>query len=126
LRVWVRPPLRINANGGYEDKDEMDIGECLRMIKKNYLKHFISVIFLTDESFRWWDILDKGTKISPTWEKFEKLFSNKWIKDTKVEEMYRNQYELKEAKEEINKKGDDLYKIRDLNEALIKEVQKLK
>jgi hypothetical protein len=58
--------------------------------------------------------------------KFEKLFSNKWIRDTKMEEMYRIQDELKEAKEEIKNKGDELSKIRDLNEALIKEVQKLK
>jgi hypothetical protein len=34
--------------------------------------------------------------------------------------------ELKEAKEEIKKKGVELSKIRDLNETLVKEVQKLK
>jgi hypothetical protein len=66
------------------------------------------------------DILDEGTKISPTWENFEKLFSNKWIKDTKREEMYKIQEELKEEKEEIKKKGDELSKIQDLNEALVK------
>jgi len=35
------------------------------------------------------------------------------------------QDELKEVKEEIKKKGDELSKIRDLNEAFIKEFQKL-
>jgi hypothetical protein len=32
-----------------------------------------------------------------TWEEFEKLFSDKWIRDTKMEEMYRIQDELKES-----------------------------
>jgi hypothetical protein len=59
-------------------------------------------------------------------EKFEELFSNKWIRDTKMEAMYKIQDELKEEKEEIKKKGGELSKIQDLNEALIKEVQKLK
>jgi hypothetical protein len=40
---------------------------------------------LTGEAFRWWDVLDKVTKLYPTWEDFEKLFSNKWIIDPKKE-----------------------------------------
>jgi len=40
--------------------------------------------------------------------------------------MHKIQDELKEAKEMIKKKDDEISKIRDLNEALIKEVQKLK
>jgi hypothetical protein len=35
--------------------------------------------------------------------------------------MYKIQEELKEEKEEIKKKGDELSKIQDLNEALIKK-----
>jgi hypothetical protein len=46
------------------------------------------------------------------------------IKDIKNEEMYKIKEELKEEKEEI-KKCDELSKIRDLNEALVKEVKKL-
>jgi hypothetical protein len=43
-----------------------------------------------------------------------------------MEEMYIIQHELKEAKEEINKKGEELSKIIYLNESLIKEVKNLK
>jgi hypothetical protein len=39
--------------------------------------------------------VDQNTIWNYTWEEFEKLFSDKWIRDTKVEEMYRIQYELK-------------------------------
>jgi hypothetical protein len=59
--------------------------------------------------------VDQNTRWNYTWEEFEKLFSDKWIRDTKVEEMYRIQYELKESKEEINNKGEELSKIISLN-----------
>ena len=41
--------------------------------------------------------------------------SYKWIRDTKMEEIYRIQDELKEEKEEIKKKGEELSKIISLN-----------
>ena len=40
--------------------------------------------------------------------------------------MYRIQYELKEAKEDIKKKSEELSKIIFLNESLIKKVKNLK
>ena len=40
--------------------------------------------------------------------------------------MNKNQYELKESKEELKKKCDEISKILDLNEELIKDVQKVK
>jgi hypothetical protein len=43
-----------------------------------------------------------------------------------MEEMYRIQDELKEAKEEIKKKNDEFSKMQSLNESLIKEVKNLK
>jgi hypothetical protein len=55
--------------------------------------------------------VDQNTRWHCTWEEFEKLFSNKWIRDTKMEELYIIQDELKEAKGEIKKKGEDLFKI---------------
>jgi hypothetical protein len=55
--------------------------------------------------------INKDTRWHCTWEEFEKLFSNKWIKDIKMEEIYRIQYELKEAKEYIKNKDEDLSKI---------------
>jgi hypothetical protein len=55
--------------------------------------------------------VDQNTKWHCTWEEFEKLFSDKWIRDTKIKELYRIQDELKEAKEDIKKKGEELSKI---------------
>jgi hypothetical protein len=43
-----------------------------------------------------------------------------------MEEMYRIQDELKEEKEEIKNKGEDLSKIISLNESLLKQVKNLK
>ena len=43
-----------------------------------------------------------------------------------MEEMYRIKDELKEAKEVIKKKGEELSKIISLNESLLKEVKNLK
>ena len=78
------------------------------------------------EYWKWWMSVDQNTRWHCTWEEFEKLFSGKWIRDTKMEEMYRIHNELKEAKEDIKKKGEDLSKIISLNESLIKEVKNLK
>jgi hypothetical protein len=70
--------------------------------------------------------VDQNTRWQCTWEEFEKIFSDKWIRDTKMEEMYRIQDELKEEKEEIKKKGEELSNIISLNESLIKEVKNLR
>jgi hypothetical protein len=43
-----------------------------------------------------------------------------------MEEMYRIQDELKEEKEDIKNKAEDLSKIISLNESLIKDVNNLK
>jgi hypothetical protein len=43
-----------------------------------------------------------------------------------MEEMYIIQDELNEENKDIKKKGEDLSKIRSLNESLIKEVNNLK
>jgi hypothetical protein len=69
---------------GNEDKNEINPREWLRIIKKTDLTPLIITIFLSGESLKWWDSLDEGTRISSTWENFEKIFSNKWIKDKKT------------------------------------------
>jgi hypothetical protein len=61
------------------------------------------------EAWVWWKSVNNGHFI--TSEEFEKIFSNKWISYTKMEAMYRIQYELKEAKEDIKNKGDEISKI---------------
>jgi hypothetical protein len=82
--------------------------------------------YFFDEAWKWCMSVDQNTRWHCTWEEFEKLFSDKWIRDTKMEEMYRIQDELKEEKEEIKKKGEELSNIISLNESLIKEVKNLK
>jgi hypothetical protein len=82
--------------------------------------------YFFDEDWTWCMSVDQNTRWHCTWEEFEKLFSDKWIRDTKMEEMYRIQDELKEEKEEIKKKGEELSNIISLNESLIKEVKNLK
>jgi hypothetical protein len=66
-----------------EDKDEINPMEWLRMVKEPCRTIFGASLEFDGESFKWRDNLDEGTGFSPTWENFEKLFSNKWIKDKK-------------------------------------------
>jgi hypothetical protein len=68
---------------GDEDKDEINHVEWLRMVKEHCKTPFLESLKFDDESFKWWYSLDEGTRISLSWENFEKLFSNKWIKDKK-------------------------------------------
>jgi hypothetical protein len=78
---------------------------------KEYCKNYFGQALILMVKLASGGNLDEGTRFSPTWESFEKLFSNKWIKDTNKEEMFKIQEELREAKEEIKKKGDELWKI---------------
>jgi hypothetical protein len=75
--------MEIPNFSGDEDKYENSSLEWLRTIKKNDLKSYS---------------VDEDTILYSTWENFEEHFSNKWIRDTKMEPMYRIQYELKEEK----------------------------
>jgi hypothetical protein len=100
--------------------------EWLRLVKEYNMTPREERDFFFYESWKWWMSVDQNTRWHCTLEEFEKLFSNKWIRDTKMEEMYRIQDELKEEKEEIKKKGEEISHIISLNESLIKEVKKLK
>lgn len=72
--------------------------------------------------------LDENTRFYSIWEKFQKLISDKWIKDMKMEEMHKIRVEFIERKfsklqadnEELNKyiikKGDELTQMQSLNE----------
>jgi hypothetical protein len=81
--------------------------------------------YFSSDAWKWWMSIDQDTRWHYTWEEFEKIFLDKWIKDKNMEEMYRIQDDLKEANEEIKNKDEDLSKIISLNESLIKEVKKL-
>jgi hypothetical protein len=62
--------MEIPSFSGDEVKDEINPSEWLRMIKENNLLFKVE-FYLRGEAFRWWDILDECTKLSPTWENFE-------------------------------------------------------
>jgi hypothetical protein len=96
------------------------------LVKEHCKDPFQENLNFYGEAYKWWIILDENTRLYFTWEVFEKKFSDKWIRDTKMEELYIIKDELKEENEEIKKKGDELSKIRSLNESLIKEVNNLK
>jgi hypothetical protein len=65
------------------------------MIRKNFKTPSGVFLYLDGEVDKWCYIFYKYTRRSTTWEVFKELFSNKWIKDSKMEEMYRIKDELK-------------------------------
>ena len=87
---------------GDEDKDEISPMEWLRMVKEYCMRIGISTcgeyFSFLGGAHKWWRILDEDARLHSTGEEFEKLFSDKWIRDTKMEELYRIQDELKEEK----------------------------
>jgi hypothetical protein len=125
---------------GDEDKDEINPMEWLRMVKEHCNNPFKESLKFEDEAFKWWNSLDEGTRISLSCENFEKIFSNKWMKEKKSKEMQKIQVELKELKENVSKfqkdneelrkyitkKNYEFVKMQSLNESLIKEVKNLK
>jgi hypothetical protein len=79
--------------------------------------------YFCGESWNWWISVDMDTRWNNKSDEFEKIYIlDKWIRDTKMEAMYRIKNELKEAKEDINKKGEELSKIQDLKATHIDEV----
>jgi hypothetical protein len=96
---------------GDEDKDEISHVEWLRMVKESGRTPSRESNYFSSKAWEWWFSIDKDTRWNCSWEEIEKLFSNKWIKDTKMEELYRIQDELKESNEEIKKSGEELSKI---------------
>lgn len=80
------------------DKDGIDPMEWLRMVKKDIMSHFWLGFYLQGEASKWWKSLDNDTRIHSQWEEFEKLFSRRRIKDSKMEAMNKINDELKEEK----------------------------
>ena len=111
---------------GDEDKDEINPMEWLKLVKEYNMNHTKARDYFFDEAWKWWMSVDQSTRWHCIWEEFEKIFSDKWIRETEMEEMYRIQDQLKKEKEEIKKKGEELSNIISLNESLIKEVKNLK
>jgi hypothetical protein len=79
--------MEIPTFSGDEDKDEINPEEWLRMIKNRGFSPFGSSLGFLGGYSKWWNSLDEDTRFHSTWEKFEELFSNKWIKDKRMEEI---------------------------------------
>jgi hypothetical protein len=67
-----------------------------------YLLHQSTSFYFQGETSKWWNSLNEDTIFYSTWEKFENLFLNKWIKDTKIKEMHKIQVELKDQNKNIS------------------------
>ena len=74
---------------GDEDKYEINPMEWLRLVKEYNMTAMKERYYIFYEALKWWMSVDQNTRWNYTWEEFEKLFLDKWIRDTKVEEMYR-------------------------------------
>jgi hypothetical protein len=66
---------------GDEDKNEINPKEWLRMVKKTDLIHFGAEFLFSVGDSMWWNSFDEDNRPYSAWEKFEELFSNKWIND---------------------------------------------
>ena len=87
--------MKIPYFTGNKDEDEINHMEWLKIVKKYGINDVIEKSYFFGEACKWWTSIDHDTRINITWENFEELFSNKCIRDTKREEMYKIQEELK-------------------------------
>jgi hypothetical protein len=55
-------------------------------VGKEKCKSYFPVGFSYDGAYKWWINLDEETRLKSTCEEFQKLFSNRWIRDIKNEE----------------------------------------
>jgi hypothetical protein len=60
----------------------------LRIIKEKSSSTFGLGLYFYDEALGSFMSVNIDTKIHSIWEEFEKIFSNRWFKDTKMEEMH--------------------------------------
>jgi hypothetical protein len=85
--------------------------EWLMLVKEYVMDDLKEKTHFHGEAWKWWISIDFDSRWNMTWEEFEKLFSDKWIRDTKMEELYRIKDELKDEKENIKNNGDELSNI---------------
>jgi len=95
--------MEIPTLSGDEDEDEINPMKWLRMEKVTNMFPFGAGFCFHGESFKWWKGLDKDTRIYTMWDEFEKAFSRRWIKDSKMEAMNKILDELNEAREKNSK-----------------------
>jgi hypothetical protein len=75
--------MEITQFTGDEDKDEINPMESLMMKNEYDMTPLRTKHYFSGESWNWWMHIDFDTRRNMTWEEFEKIFSNKWIRDTK-------------------------------------------
>jgi len=81
-----------------EDKYKINPMKMLMMVKEFGTCPFWDNFCLIGGASKWWKTLNEDTRLYATWKTFEEIFSTKWIRDTKIEAMYKIQDELKELK----------------------------
>ena len=57
--------------------------EWLKLVKEYNMTPTKARDHFFDETWKWWMSVDQNTRWHCTWEGFEKLFSDKYIRDTK-------------------------------------------
>jgi hypothetical protein len=67
----------------HEDKDEINHVEWLRMEEEYDMTPSRARNYFLGKAWNWWTSVDMDIKWKMSWEEFEELFSNKWIKDKK-------------------------------------------
>jgi hypothetical protein len=80
---------------GDERKDEINPMELLRLVNKYDRNHLTTRSYFLGEAHQRWMRIDFDIRWNITWEEFEEIFSNKWIRDAKMEAMYKIQEDLK-------------------------------
>jgi hypothetical protein len=83
---------------GDEDEDEINLMEWLRLVKEYGMDPLEEKRSFFGDAWKWWMIMDKYNRWNNISKEFEKLFLDKWIRDAKMEAMYRIQEDLKKEK----------------------------
>jgi hypothetical protein len=63
-----------NLFSGDKYKNEINPRVCLRMMRENCKTLLRVILHFYGESWEWWIIIDKDTRLNSTWEVFENLF----------------------------------------------------
>ena len=68
-----------------KDKDEISPMEWLMMVKEYDMTTSRTKNCFSSESWNWWMSIDEDNNWKMSWEEFQELFLNKWIRDTKID-----------------------------------------
>jgi len=83
--------MKIPQFTGDKDKDEISPMEWLMMVKEYDMTPSRTKNCFSGESWNWWMSIDKDNNWKMSWEEFQELFLNKWIRDTKMDTLHKIQ-----------------------------------